>query len=187
MPRYIDADELKESLKNLKAEGNNLKYVQGLQDAIDGYFPQIIDDAPTADVQPVKHDTELSSILQDYGIKDTDTLRYILDQYQKIIVEITGGILSKLVYPAKTVIAYACVDERYRKYYEEKYGQWISVEDRLPELYEKVLTIDNDGEIFINWRNYTDGVDSYFAYGRARVTHWIPLPELPKEVENETD
>lgn len=52
MPRYIDADKLKESLKELKAEGNNLKYVQGLQDAIDGYFPQIIDDAPTVDVQP---------------------------------------------------------------------------------------------------------------------------------------
>ena len=55
MPRYIDADKLKESLKELKAEGNNQKYIQGLQDAIDGYFPQIIDDEPTADVQPVKH------------------------------------------------------------------------------------------------------------------------------------
>lgn len=55
MARYIDADELKESLKALKAEGNNKKYVQGLQDAIDGYFPQIIDDAPTADVEPVRH------------------------------------------------------------------------------------------------------------------------------------
>lgn len=55
MARYIDADELKESLKVLKAEGNNKKYVQGLQDAIDGYFPQIIDDVPTADVEPVRH------------------------------------------------------------------------------------------------------------------------------------
>ena len=53
--RLIDADELKESLKDLKAEGYNQKYVQGLQDAIDNYFSQIIDDAPTVDVQPVKH------------------------------------------------------------------------------------------------------------------------------------
>ena len=45
--RLIDANALKESLKKLKAEGYNQKYVQGLQDAIDGYFPQIIDDAPT--------------------------------------------------------------------------------------------------------------------------------------------
>ena len=47
--RLIDADELKKSLKELKAEGNNQKYVQGLQDAIDNYFPQIIDDAPTVE------------------------------------------------------------------------------------------------------------------------------------------
>ena len=53
--RLIDADELKKGLKDLKAEGYNQKYVQGLQDAIDNYFSQIIDDAPTADVQPVKH------------------------------------------------------------------------------------------------------------------------------------
>lgn len=53
--RLIDADELKKGLKDLKAEGYNQKYVQGLQDAIDNYFPQIIDDAPTADVQLVKH------------------------------------------------------------------------------------------------------------------------------------
>ena len=53
--RLIDADELKKDLKDLKAEGYNQKYVQGLQDAIDNYFPQIIDDAPTADVQLVKH------------------------------------------------------------------------------------------------------------------------------------
>ena len=53
--RLIDADALKESLKELKAEGNNRRYVQGLQDAIDGYFPQIIDDEPTIDAEPVKH------------------------------------------------------------------------------------------------------------------------------------
>ena len=45
--RCIDANALKESLKNLKAKANNKKYEQGLQDAIDDYFPQIIDDAPT--------------------------------------------------------------------------------------------------------------------------------------------
>ena len=77
-----------------------------------------------AAVQPVKQDTELSTILQDYGIKDADTLRYIIDQYQKVLVEITGGMLSKLVYPAKTVMEYA--DDRYRKYHEEsiEHGRW---------------------------------------------------------------
>jgi hypothetical protein len=53
--RLINADALKESLKKLKAEGDNRKYVQGLQDAIDDYFPQIIDDEPTIDAEPVRH------------------------------------------------------------------------------------------------------------------------------------
>lgn len=53
--RLIDADALKESLKELKAEGNNRRYIQGLQDAIDDFFPQIIDDEPTIDAEPVKH------------------------------------------------------------------------------------------------------------------------------------
>lgn len=53
--RLIDADALKESLKELEAESNSIRYTQGLQDAIDYYFPQIIDDAPTIEAEPVKH------------------------------------------------------------------------------------------------------------------------------------
>lgn len=53
--RLIDADALKESLKELEAESNSIRYTQGLQDAVDYYFPQIIDDAPTIDAVPVKH------------------------------------------------------------------------------------------------------------------------------------
>jgi hypothetical protein len=87
----------------------------------------LIGSIKVCDVQPVKQDTELSIILQDYGIKDTDTLRYILDQYQKIIVDITGGQMSYLTYPAETVIA--CADDNYRKCYEEsmKHGRWVNL------------------------------------------------------------
>ena len=45
--RLIDADVLKRALKNLKAESKNKWYTKGLQDAIDFYFPKIIDDIPT--------------------------------------------------------------------------------------------------------------------------------------------
>lgn len=53
--RLIDADALKDGLRNLKVKGANPKYVQGMQDAIDGYFPQIIDDEPTIEAKPIKH------------------------------------------------------------------------------------------------------------------------------------
>ena len=99
-----------------------------------------ITNLPSADVQPVKQDTELSIILQDYGIKDTDTLRYILDQYQKIIVDITGGQMSYLTYSAETVIA--CADDNYRKCYEEsmKHGRWID----FPECLEYEGALDEE-------------------------------------------
>lgn len=57
--RLIDADALKETLKKLKAKGDNKKYVQGLQDAIDCYFPQIIDDEPTIDIKQFVKQKEL--------------------------------------------------------------------------------------------------------------------------------
>lgn len=103
MPRYIDADEVLETMRS------NM-------DMQELYLPThfidfVIENMPTADVQPVKQDTELSIILQDYGIKDTDTLRYILDQYQKIIVEITGGQMSYLTYPAQAVLD--CTNDYY--------------------------------------------------------------------------
>ena len=52
------------------------------------------------------------------------------------------------------------VDKDFYNKLKEHYNhfQWISVKDRLPEPSEKVLT-----------------------YGVKTVTHWMPLPEPPKE------
>lgn len=86
--RLIDANALKDSLKKLKAKGYNQKYVQGLQDAIDGYFPQIIDDMPTVDVEPVKHGRWIKHRIDDpksipsarmYGDKDNN-VRNLTDE-----------------------------------------------------------------------------------------------------------
>ena len=105
MPRYIDADAPKKDLTRFYDNEVTAR--------------ELIDEQPTADVQPVKQDTELSSILQDYGIKDTDALRYILDQYQKIIVYITGGQMSDMTYPAQVVIE--CVNDYYLSALAEKF------------------------------------------------------------------
>jgi hypothetical protein len=67
-----------------------------------------------------------------------------------------------------------------KKYEPEPVNGWISIEDRLPELFENVLTIDSEGKIFINWLEEITENKSYFAYGGGSVTHWQPLPEPPK-------
>ena len=65
--RLIDANALKESLKKLKVKGYNQRYVQGMQDAIDGYFPQIIDDAPTIEAEPDKGWISVKDKMPDEG------------------------------------------------------------------------------------------------------------------------
>lgn len=78
-------------------------------------------------------------------------------------------------------------------------GQWISVDDRLPELGEWVLVYTDDGEFTqglysIRKRKdgtiYHDGWDylTLMEHGcgccsddGTVVTHWIPLPEPPLE------
>lgn len=63
--------------------------------------------------------------------------------------------------------------------------QWISVKDRLPMAGERVLATDGVfvGEAYKTsadtWRRY-DGVAMWDCLGSV-VTHWMPLPEKPKE------
>lgn len=73
--------------------------------------------------------------------------------------------------------------------------EWISVEDRLPMEYTDVLVCLEDGRVHIGYRFNScefPGVYWDFCSTRRRVslpkvpfggavTHWMPLPEPPKE------
>ena len=63
-------------------------------------------------------------------------------------------------------------------------SEWISVKERLPE--EDVVVILTDhidvGTGWFNgkgWRTPFADIDEY------RITHWMPLPEPPKEGNND--
>ena len=62
-------------------------------------------------------------------------------------------------------------------------SEWISVKDRLPKPFESVLVF-RDGKISIDYSEE----NGWFAYdfNGKRVTHWMPLPEPPKE-DNHAD
>ena len=65
---------------------------------------------------------------------------------------------------------------------------WISVNDKLPEEYEDVLVYVKNGNINRTWydghgfRNATSKRTTW--YRPESVTHWMPLPESPKEEED---
>ncbi len=73
--------------------------------------------------------------------------------------------------------------------------EWISVKDRLPEFAEEVLVTDGKDYAVGNYRYDAKAWDSCnFGWlenrnsddcppGIKTVTHWMPLPKLPKELE----
>lgn len=73
---------------------------------------------------------------------------------------------------------------QYEKGYRDglKASKWISVKDRLPKAGEDVIAYLGEGIFEICWM-LKDGVwetrDSYLD--TDAVTHWMALPELPKE------
>ena len=57
-------------------------------------------------------------------------------------------------------------------------AEWISVKDRLPDNGTKVLTQFDYGAMEASWYD-----SKYYQPFWNRATHWMPLPEPPKEDE----
>jgi hypothetical protein len=65
-------------------------------------------------------------------------------------------------------------------------SEWVSVKERLPEDSKKILLYHQDGRtLFGLWSNRKEGwyFDSFGPWEKDEVTHWMPLPEPPKEGE----
>lgn len=58
--------------------------------------------------------------------------------------------------------------------------KWISVEERLPPAYESVITANKNGDVRWNFLLNTKHNTWFNGY---HITHWMPLPAPPKEVE----
>ena len=58
-------------------------------------------------------------------------------------------------------------------------SKWISVKDRLPEPFTVVLVYDNDKTVAVAYM--TRHKEWVGIVIRNEVTHWMPLPQPPKE------
>ena len=77
MCRLIDADVLLEHIKKLECHAENKKYEQGLNDFLQCYFPQIIDNQPTAFdkekvVEQLEEKTDFLKDRTKYGNNDAE-------------------------------------------------------------------------------------------------------------------
>lgn len=56
---------------------------------------------------------------------------------------------------------------------------WISSEERVPDDANDVICTDGK-DMFFAW--YSKNLNGWFCYfNKKTVTHWMPLPELPKK------
>ena len=65
--------------------------------------------------------------------------------------------------------------DQYEKGYQDGQPKWIPVTERLPEMYEDVLAYKSTGAVVISWL-FSDG-----RWNKRDITHWMPLPEPPKD------
>lgn len=63
----------------------------------------------------------------------------------------------------------------------EKKAAWVSVKDRLPEDYQRVLCLFESGTMEVSFRASVKGFCYEGFKQTGKVTHWMPLPEPPKE------
>ena len=61
-----------------------------------------------------------------------------------------------------------------------KEQEWVSVNDRLPEENVPVLVWESQGFAYVDI--YKDGVWVIGTPNLSKLTHWMPIPDPPKEV-----
>ena len=66
---------------------------------------------------------------------------------------------------------------------ERPQGEWISVSERLPKLFEVVLVTDEYGIVFEYERRPSDDYDvnMEWSFLGRNIIAWMPLPEAYKE------
>lgn len=66
------------------------------------------------------------------------------------------------------------------------YGQWVSVKDRLPEQFQRVLICRRRRYGQLYWDNVVIDLGHEVIQNRhGDITHWMPLPEPPKKGHHE--
>lgn len=63
---------------------------------------------------------------------------------------------------------------------EEKIPRWIPVAEKIPPDQEEVLVLTRSKNGVRNVDKGYWAIDHFIHRGRAVVTHWMPLPEMPE-------
>ena len=112
------------------------------------------------------------------------TLKEVIEYWERFNAEIddllpdTYGDCKKALEEQREAVEFTIAALR-----EQREGkmEWISVRDRLPEDQVEVLVATRSKNGVRNIDKGYLAIDHFIHRGRAEVTHWMPLPEPPKE------
>lgn len=106
--RLIDADKFEKDLNELELSPEQAEKVKNLVYEQPTVFA-VFSGGRRVGKKAIAEYANMCYVLDDYGIDSINpaqNLRYVLDQYQRVITELTGSRLSKLSYSADVVIAH---------------------------------------------------------------------------------
>ena len=106
--RLIDADKFENDLEELDLTAEQAEKVKNLVYDQSTVFA-VFSGGRMVGKRAMAEYVNMCRVLDDYGIDSTNpaqNLRYVLEQYQRVITELTGSLLSKLTYSADVVISH---------------------------------------------------------------------------------
>lgn len=68
-----------------------------------------------------------------------------------------------------------------------KRSEWISVNEKLPKIGVPVLVTDKQGNVCIRAITCKINGKKRWSQGKSDITHWMPLPNPPEQLKEETD
>lgn len=189
---------------NLAGEqGDDAEFLVRVVDALDMAIAALREQCNIAtNLQPESSYEQVTEPLRPNGFSDSETIlatknqvkgirmmsrpwqpQDLLDDLQLIIDEEPDHYIND----RRTTLCMArdFLKEHFRE--DTKMIGWISVKDRLPEVGVSVLALDRYGNIHNRYMyRCGDGGAEWTAehlVSRKDITHWMPLPEPPKEDE----
>lgn len=113
----------------------------------------------------------LKSILTDYGIKNEESLRFVLDQYGKIIQELSHNELSKLTYDANYLL------EHFECKFKESIKPWEY--DGFPQDKRSVVFQTQKASVFSGYYDseehlfFNTNKENYKEYDEDEIFGWF--------------
>lgn len=193
--RLIDADRLDAEIEKAETQLEEEMSILGA-----GSIKAMIDDAPT--VWPMfigrgtgKHICNewlaIHQLLDDFGLDandPVDTIKFVLNAYNKVILECTGCQMSKLSYTPEAVIACICdkQTEDHEEYVLHSEAELEKLEERLYRSEELLRACEQEFKLLLDSAVENTSTRSYVRDLIDRLDIFLKPADTESEKDNES-